>query len=212
MRIYFIFFLALHHVTSFAQEAKKESYFLRNGILEFKIANLGPGCRVKIKIPSGADFNYGYQNSQYRGMAGFSIKMPSNFSNDGDWGADFTCYRTDDKKFQQIWLATSPQDGRMPNAEDYFKRIKNEEGAIFTPIRSVNSEGWALTYDDTAGDEKYRLRHLRYCLIKNKSAICGGSEIGYINFLKNKNNIDVNFYALKVLQSIEFLENPTPKE
>lgn len=206
MRIYLIFFLFLHHTISFSQEEKKESDFFRDGTLESKIANLGPGCRFKIKIPSGSNFNYRYQNNQYKGIAEFSIKMPSNFSDDGTWGGGFGCYRIDDKKFQQIWMATSPQNGRMPNPSDFIKNFKNEEGATFIPIKSINSEGWALTYDDTAGDEKYRLRHLRYCLIKNKNAICGGSEIGYIDFLNNKNNIDVSFYALKILRSIEFLE------
>lgn len=59
--------------------------------------------------------------------------MPSNFSDDGTWGGEGACYRTDDKKSQPIWLATSPQDGRMPNSADFLKKLKMRKAQHLFP-------------------------------------------------------------------------------
>lgn len=97
MKKYLILFFLSFHLISTAQVAKDNTEFIRTGALEAKILNIGPGCRIKIDIPLGAKLGQGYQDKHYRGMAGFKIKMPPNFSNDGGWGFDFRCYSNNEK-------------------------------------------------------------------------------------------------------------------
>ena len=74
----------------------------------------------------------------------------------------------------------------------------------------MNAEGWTLLFDDKTGEERFRLRHLWYCIKYKESAICGSSEIGYIDFINNKKNIDIPSYSFRILESIEFLEDAVP--
>ncbi len=184
-----------YHLITIAQSGSLNEKIIRRGIFESTIANLGPGCRIKISIPKLTNLAQRYQSEQGRGVAGFSIKMPSHpyFSNGGEWGFTFNCYQTKEEQFQRIWNEISPKDG-----------------GNFTSLQAVNAVGWAVTYDDTAGDERFRSRHLSYCIKNETNAICGNSDIGYIEYLENKRNIDTQSAAIRILESIEFLEDASP--
>ncbi|WP_284335935.1 hypothetical protein [Comamonas sp. NoAH] len=210
MKNYITPLLLFYHLVSTAQVAKDHSEFLRTGEFEEQIANLGPGCRIKLDIPKEAKLGQGYQNKQYRGMAGFSTGKFENFSNDGEWSFDFECYSTEEEQFKVSWKNRSPKEHVNFVIEDGRKKFKNEEGSTFIPVKSVNAEGWVLTFDDTTGEERFRSRYLRYCIKAQESAICGSSNIGYIHFINNKKNIDITSYAFKVIESIEFLEDAPP--
>ncbi len=174
------------------------------------IANLGPGCRIKITIPKQAKLIQGYPSAQYRGRANFLIEMPPSFSNDGLWWFKFNCFQTKEEEFKKFWTDVSPQDGAKFNIKSNRKSFTNKEGEIFTSLRAINALGWAFTFDDTTGDENFRTRHLSYCIRNETNAICGNSDIGYIEYLENKRNIDTQSAAIRILESIEFLEDAAP--
>ncbi|WP_284335937.1 hypothetical protein [Comamonas sp. NoAH] len=210
MMKYSLVLILLFNLITTTQGREIHTEFIRTGNLEAQIVNIGPGCRIKLDIPKGAKLGQGYQNKQYRGMAGFSIKMPKYFSHNGDWSFSFNCYHTYEKNFQEVWKDRSPKNGVKFIIEKGRKKFTDDEGATYFSVQSVNAEGWALTYDDTTGEERLRLRHLWYCVKAKESAICGSSDIGYIDFINNKKNIDIASYAFRVLESIEFLEDVPP--
>ncbi|MCK9194185.1 MAG: hypothetical protein M0P19_09975, partial [Nevskia sp.] len=64
--------------------------------------------------------------------------------------------------------------------------------------------GWAVTVDDTIGEERNRGRRLHYCLIHQPKALCGTGDMGYLSdFPKG----DLTAYSLKILSSIEFIDD-----
>lgn len=212
MKKIFILAILLHHFIAAAQSEKFNAHFLKTKAFDTKIANLGPGCRIRISIPKIAELGQGYQSNQYRGAAGFSIDIAANFSNNGEWGLGFRCYRTDEKEFQTFWTNRSPKNEEIFQLNSERKTFKDDEGGTFTQIKSINAYGWAVTFDDTAGDERFRTRHLRYCTRNKTNAICGSGDVGYLNYLEDKRNIDIESLTFKVLESIEFLEDAPPNQ
>ncbi|WP_284335936.1 hypothetical protein [Comamonas sp. NoAH] len=210
MKKYLIPVFLFYHLASTAQATQNPSEFLRTGALDAQIANLGPGCRIKIDIPKGAKLAQGCQNEHYRGMAGFSIEIGSNFSHNGEWGFDFECFTTKEKQFQEIWTDITPKNDVDFIISNGKKKFIDVDNTTFFAVDSVNAQGWAITYDGTVGEERFRLRNLMYCIKTIKSAICGNSKIGYIDFTNNKKNIDIPSYAFRILESIEFLEDAPP--
>ncbi len=201
-----------YHLITAAQSGSLNEKIIRREIFESTIADLGPGCRIKISIPKLTNLAQGYQSNQHRGVAGFSIKMPPypHFSNGGEWGFTFNCYQTKEEQFQRIWDEISPKDGVKFTIRSRRKTFIAEDGGNFISLQAVNAVGWAVTYDDTAGDERFRSRHLSYCIRNESNAICGNSDIGYIEYLENKKNIDIQSAAIRILESIEFLEDAAP--
>lgn len=208
----FCFFMAVHLVA--AGQVSKEQQHQKNLRLSVsKIANLGPGCRIELKIPSDATFRSGYESTQGPGAAGFSLKMTPDFSSSGDWSFDFNCYKIDEDQVQRGWAVRLPAGGWAPNQENGGKELLDNKALRFFPLASKNSNGWAVAVDDTAGDERYRQRRLIYCLTRELKAVCGESVVGYLDFSKKKGSIDLTSRALKILRGIEFLEDapPTPE-
>lgn len=210
MKHYMLILFIIHQFFSIAKADEYNKEFMLTGGLEEKIANLGPGCRIKLNIPIGAEFWQWYQSNLHRGFAGFSIGKFYKFSNDGEWAFDFKCYQTSDKNFQEIWEDISPENYVNFRIEAGRRKFTDDEGVTYSSVQSINAEGWTLTYDDTTGEERFRLRHLWYCVKAKESAICGSSDIGYIDFINNKKNIDIPSYAFRILESIEFLEDAPP--
>ncbi len=198
------------HLNTIAQTGIANEYFLKRGGFEEKIANLGPGCRIKVQAPKWKRLSQRYQDSEYRGMAGFSIPMPPKSTNGGEWGIDFNCFRTNEEAFQESWANRYPPPDAKREKRSEREVFIDNEGNTFTPIKAIDAKGWAITFDDTTGDERFRTRHLRYCIKNEKNAICGSSDIGYIEYLKKRKNIDILGVTLNILESIEFLEDTPP--
>lgn len=212
MKIFIAFIFTLYHTIAAAEGNLLHEHALRTGLFESEIANLGPGCRIKVDIPKWSKLNQRYQTKEHRGAAGLSFEMPPHFSNSGRWGIDFSCFQTKDEEFKKFWADRSAKEGVNFKIKSGKKTFTDEEGSKFTSIQAINAKGWAVTFDDTAGDERYRTRHLWYCLKNSTNAICGNSDIGYIDYLENNKNIDMQSVTLKILESIEFLEDAPPNQ
>lgn len=78
----------------------------------------------------------------------------------------------------------------------------------FYELNNVNSKGFAYTQDAITGDEDRRERILHYCLVKPPKALCGQGVMGGLNTIKKS---DLTSYALKILRSIEFIEDALPE-
>ena len=170
------------------------------------VANLGPGCRLQLKMPKGVTLNVGYQKDE--GAAGFEIENLRYFSGDFDFG--FTCYRADTPRIKAGWAIPKPDGGWQPNKNSSIAELIPSKAFHFYDLVAINSQGWALTIDDTFGDERFRRRQLSYCLIYEAKAICGQNFMGSLWDIQRDKRADLTPYALKVLRSIEFLEDAPP--
>ncbi|WP_284335722.1 hypothetical protein [Comamonas sp. NoAH] len=83
MMKYLFIIISLFQLTAEAQVEKDRAEFIRTGKFESQIANLGPGCRIKLDLPTGVKIGQGDQRKNYKGIAGFSIEIGPNFSHNG---------------------------------------------------------------------------------------------------------------------------------
>ncbi|WP_143713796.1 hypothetical protein [Variovorax sp. RO1] len=138
------------------------------------------------------------------------MKATPKFSDSGNWSFDFNCYHLDEDLVKKGWAFRLPTGSWAPNMGNGGKELLEKNALHFFSLVSKNSEGWAITVDDTIGDERYRQRRLFYCMARESKAICGESVLGYIEFIENKRNFNPTPYALRMLREIEFLEDAAP--
>jgi hypothetical protein len=94
--------------------------------------------------------------------------------------------------------------------EVYFYGGKNDpfkEVTKVIPLRSKMKDGIAITYDDISGGKTLRKRMLLFCFNKESVAFCGNSAVMWLSD-KSNNQLPL---ALKVIESIELLNNETVK-
>ena len=117
---------------------------------------------------------------------------------------NFICYDVNDEFVQKGWARKAETDADWQlnmSAEEQKQRL----GEIhFYRLKSINASGWAITVDGTIGDERYRERKLFYCLINSPQALCGYGDMGY---LSDGPKADLTAYSLKILSSVEFLDD-----
>lgn len=141
----------------------------------------------------------------------FAQKMPFNLVcyRDNDDQTTWTILRFDENK--KAWVKdTGIWEKEAAEAEDASKKDHLRKLIRTTKVydlKSVNSHGWVLTQEDLIGDERNRTRHLTYCLIYPPKALCGEGDMGN---LKDGSKADLTEYALKILRSIEFLDDEPP--
>ena len=170
------------------------------------VANLGPGCRLQLMIPKGVTLNVGYQKDE--GAAGFEIENLRYFLGNFDFG--FTCYRAENARVKAGWAIPKPGGGWQPNIDSSITQLISFNAFQYYDLTSINTQGWAITYDDISGDERFRRRVLSYCLICEPKAICGQDFMGYLPDIQRNKRADLTPHALEVLRSIEFLEDAPP--
>ena len=134
--------------------------------------DMGPGCRVGLRVPLNADFDSARPESGIPGQGGLSIKNPLALKRDTytkPFALRFVCYdaNTEDANRGLInngWAKQLP-DGSwaanvMPGDEDLYARAYQ--------LRTKTASGWAVAVEDVIGhvDERLRARWLHYCLIR----------------------------------------------
>lgn len=214
-------FVALAMVASVhAKEPQAKTY----PMLESEIANMGPGCRVKVLAPRETRFKSNYighdadgvvNPSWTQGGAGFILKDPPYLKD--YWSFGFICYSRDSEIAQSRtleWDSTKNSWMIRPEKRDILPDVFPEYRLTIYQIKAVNASGWAMTTDDTAVDPEKAERRLQYCIYYRDRAICGTSDMGNVETIQRHPIADRTPYVLKILQSIEFLEDepPEPKE
>jgi hypothetical protein len=203
MRAWSVLVLALLLATSavYAKQPEKLAY----PSLEPVVANLGPGCQIKLKVPNTGKFTSGIASGT--GAASMILSHPP-YWND-DWFLRFTCYSAnadsvppkndtvafDNKK--QCWIRNPANTDIIP--EQHLKVYQ---------IKTPNAQGWAYTEDVTATEFPERL--MQYCVYHGDKAICGDTDVGSIETIHRHPLADRTSYVLKILNSIEFLEDAPP--
>jgi hypothetical protein len=189
------------------------------------IENLGQGCRIKIdlpvdhhtpcyscyKTPFKFDPEYPVKNHELDGgdIRIYLMNLPHW---PGNWSIDFTCYHSSyaefiykmvrfDNKIHR-WILNSHNDYdayRLPEANFRIRQIKTKTGY-----------GWLATHDETYGEKNSRIRNLVYCVFHDERAICGSSDVGYPETIRHNPIADRTPYVLRMVKSIEFLEDVPP--
>jgi len=160
-------------------------------------------CKGKLTDPY-----FGYLNDEQF----FVRKMPVNLvcyqNNDEQTAFPVVRFDSESKK----WVKDASEwekDAEKTTDSEHRKHLERLiRTTLVYDVRAVNSQGWALTQEDLIGDEDNRTRHLTYCLIHPPKALCGEGEVGY---LKDGPKADLTEYALRILRSIEFLDDEPAK-
>ena len=185
-------------------------------------ANMGPGCNVRIRMPTTAEFTVTYSKNAGEGGLGLKIENPFHLNSDNPnfqpFYLGFTCYAADKKRLSQ-GEPVRYNDQTKKWERDITNRFESwysEEGkkeldraSHFYELNAMNANGYAYTEDDTIGDEQWRQRHLHYCVIKDAKALCGNGDMGY---LRNGKKWDLTPYALQILRSIDFSDDAPPEQ
>jgi len=118
---------------------------------------------------------------------------------------NFTCVGAADGTVDQGWATFDNKLGRWQTNLDPDEVAELKRTIRLYQLQAVNSTGWAVTVHDVIGPEDTRGRTLHYCLIRPPLALCGEGDMGR---LQDGLKADLTPYALKILRSIEFLDNP----
>lgn len=214
MRIWSVLILTLLSVSSAACATKpvKTGY----PMLKPVIANMGPGCRVKLSVPDASRYSYNYVGytdqgipnpSWSEGSLGFqSTSLP--YWPDS-WHFGLTCYQSTSTQARNNTVAFNSKAGFWvvnPSNTD----ILPEQHLKVYQIKTSNAQGWAYTDDDTATE--FPERRMQYCVYHDERAICGHTDVGYLKSIRRHPSADRTAYVLKILNSIEFLEDAPPSE
>lgn len=123
------------------QEARKTAYFLPR--LEItKIANLGPGCRIRLKLPNKAELGTHYESEEHPGTGGIGISgLPTSADR---WGMSLQCHKSSEAYVASGW-ATKKMDKWELNENEATVELIHLDALNFYNLKAKNSEGWAVT-------------------------------------------------------------------
>ncbi len=173
------------------------------------VIDMGAGCRIQLTVPGSARVSGSPEGG---GSGSVTIENPRRLITKRDiepFWLPFICYDAHDEVVTDGWGKRLP-NGRWvasvpPADEPLFK------GALHThQVQAVNASGWAVGVDDVIGDERYRTRTLYYCVIHTSKAVCGDSKMGLLPDIRRNRKSDLTPYALKILRSIEFIDEAAP--
>lgn len=169
-----------------------------------KIANLGSGCRLRLKLPARAELGARYESKVYSGAGGIGIDgLPTSADR---WGMSLQCSKSDQDYVASGWAVKKMGKWGLNENQETAELV--QLGALnFYKLKARNSEGWAVTYDDTYGEDHFRQRTLAYCLIKEDRAVCGESKVGFLYAIKDNKRNDFTVGALSILRQFEFLND-----
>ncbi|PPE65673.1 hypothetical protein C1704_13680 [Caldimonas caldifontis] len=170
------------------------------------VLDMGPGCRMSVTVPEAARESGSPEGG---GSGSITIENPLNLKRKTyiePFYLRFICYDADSEVVTNGW------GKRLPSGE-WVASVSSSDEPLFRgalrahQVHSVNASGWAVAVDDVIGDERYRLRRLYYCVIHEPKAVCGHSEMGLLTQIRRHPKHDLTPYALKILRSIEFLDD-----
>jgi hypothetical protein len=184
------------------------------------VLDMGPGCRIQLIVPRSARVSGSPEGG---GSGSVTIENPRRLVTkryiEPFW-LGFICHDADPQELSKglpvrydpeakVWRRDM-QNLYDSNGFELDAEVKKAlEGAVrFYELRSVNASGFAVTQDDVIGDENTRRRVLDYCLFHEKKAVCSSfdTRMGYLPQIRQQPQHDLTPYALKILRSIEFID------
>ncbi len=184
------------------------------------VLDMGPGCRIRMEVPQKAGYGAVPPQDGFPGRGGITIENPLNLQRKTyiePFYLRFFCHDADQEGLSES--APVRYDGVLgawhkdmqklyalyTQPDEAFRRTLDRAVRVYD-MTSVNAQGFAFTLDDVIGDERGRLRHFRYCLFKGVKAICGQTHVGLLADIRRNPRHDLTTYALKILRSIEFID------
>jgi hypothetical protein len=211
----------LSHVSlAYATDSSEKMY----PPLESVIENLGQGCRIKVDLPSHAPCSSccyktpSKHDPEYpvvgRDREGGDIRIYLMNLPQGPkvWSIDFTCYHSDYAELihKMVYFDNESNRWVLNQHEDYDAFRLPEANFHLYQIKTQTGYGWLATHDETYGEESSRIRNLVYCIFHDERAICGSSDVGYPETIRRNPITDRTSYVLRMVKSIEFLEDVPP--
>jgi hypothetical protein len=186
--------------------------------LKSNVINLGQGCRIRIDLPKGIDYGVRYETPiEKRETSGgsfwFSLMNPP--PNSENWSFGFICHHIVNYNARghhmEVWDDKAKRWVLNPVWENDPYLLSETHFRIFQ-IKTHTAQGWITIYDDFNGEEKIRKRNLQFCVFRNERAICSGEiEAGNLEDIRRQPHVDHRVpYILKIVNSIEFLEDAPP--
>lgn len=181
------------------------------------VIDMGAGCRIQLTVPGSARVSGSPEGG---GSGSVTIENPRRLTTkryiEPFW-LPFICHDADPEALSesaplrydapsQTWQKEMQKlYGLYTDPDPSFKRQLDRAVRIYE-MKSVNAAGFAFTLDDVIGDERGRLRYFRYCLFRGPKAICGQTDVGLLVDIRRNPKHDLTPYALKILRSIEFID------
>lgn len=169
------------------------------------LAALQPGCSFTAILPEKAKLSVGQEG---RSSASIMVENPRNLKTDRyiePFYLGFSCDNADDGHVTKGWARPSTNGKTWLLNLDPVEKKRTQKVLHFHSIQAVNASGWAVTIDDSIGEERGRHRQIHYCLVRSPKAICGDSDMGLLQDIKKDSRADLTSRALQILQSVEFL-------
>lgn len=183
------------------------------------VANFGPGCRVRLLVPQGAEFPVTYSEESGKGGASIMLRsLPSHYKQ-RQLQLGIVCYDSLTPNLNidapvrfdvgvQKWVTDYSGWMRSYGVDEKTRRHFMQGMRVYS-LSMKNAQGYAYTEESKNGEERWRPRYLSYCVFHGAKALCGNGEVG---LLADGPKGDLTPYVLKVLQSIEFVSDPVGRD
>lgn len=185
---------------------------------ETNIVNLGPGCRIKIDLPSNGVVTQSYLAEPSRSTGGgkmtLIVKLPG-FRNAQET-LGLSCFYSESEAVTNRLVVRDTASGqwRLTDEQRMYYGMTAGVPPLYT-VESVNADGWAVRY---AGEGEFPELVLDFCLFHGQRAICGSFGVGWekrsIRRLGNGSYqtiyrpvVDHSPYALQLLRSVQFIDD-----
>ncbi|SAL56247.1 hypothetical protein AWB69_06075 [Caballeronia udeis] len=127
-------------------------------------------------------------------------------SHQGELFLQLSCISSDDTEQIKHMLSARYDERRQQWKRDVDGLLPVEQRTTHNfPVRAVNSEGFAVTYDAINGDPKMRSRAFAFCLRHPPVMLCGSSTQIARPYYKES---DLLPFALTLVRSISFIDGP----
>lgn len=125
----------------------------------------------------------------------------------GELYLEFKCIDSGDKDQIKHTLSARYNEQQHKWTQDVDGLLPMEKLTIRNfPVRAVNSDGFAVTYDAINGDPKTRSRAFAFCLRRPPVMLCGSTPDIARPYYRQS---DLLPFALKLVRSIEFGDSPS---
>ncbi|MCK9194182.1 MAG: hypothetical protein M0P19_09960, partial [Nevskia sp.] len=144
-------------------------------------ANMAPGCNIRLQVPPDARVTSSPEN---RGSGGITVPNPRHLVSKEyiePFYVGFACYDVNDSSAQRGWARKDEGNDQWQLNMSTEEQKARSKTVHFYPLKAINATGWAVTVDDTIGEERNRGRRLHYCLIHQPKALCGTGDMGYLS-------------------------------
>jgi hypothetical protein len=196
----------------------KQTAKMRYSPSRSSIANLGPGCRIKMDLPINTVITQNYVADPDRSIGGgtmtLGVKLPRlNYEQEV---LSISCHFPESEAVTSGIVVRDIASGQWRLSDDMnmYYGLTAEMPSLYS-VETVNSRGWAVR---SAANGEFPILVLDFCLFHDERAICGSFNVGWqertfrrlsSGFAKTIYHtvVDHSPYALQLIKSIQFIDD-----